>query len=68
LNRFAKSKYSKRRSHELENDETIEQNKKDLFFQPSKKRDKVEMILKGSLDMILSPLPIVKIQIMDGKV
>ena len=41
FNRFAKSKYihtySKRRSHELENDETIEQNKKDLFFQPRKK-------------------------------
>ena len=42
FNRFAKSKYihtySKRRSHELENDETIEQNKKDLFFQPRKKK------------------------------
>ena len=43
FNRFAKSKYihtySKRRSHELENDETIEQNKKDLFFQPRKKKE-----------------------------
>ena len=30
--------------------------------------DKVEKILKGSLDSILSLLPSVKIQIMDGKV
>ena len=29
---------------------------------------KVEKILKGSLDLIPSPLPSVKIQIMDGKV
>ena len=30
--------------------------------------DKVEKILKGSLDLIPSPSPSVKIQIMDGKV
>ena len=29
---------------------------------------KVEKILKGSLDSILSPSPLVKIQIMDGKI
>ena len=30
--------------------------------------DKVEKILKGSLDSILSPSPLVKIQIMGGKI
>ena len=30
--------------------------------------DKVENVLKGSLDLIPSPSPSVKIQIMDGKV
>ena len=30
--------------------------------------NEVEKILKGNLDLIPSPLPLVKIQIMDGKV
>ena len=35
---------------------------------PTASHDKVEKILKGSLDSIPSPTPLVKIQIMGGKV
>ena len=40
-----------------------------MYFVPAgdKKTDKVKKILKGSLDLIPSPSPSVKVQIMDGK-
>ena len=41
---------------------------KSLGFQMQVQEDKVENILKGSLDSIPSPSPSLKIQIMGGKV
>ena len=42
--------------------------KKDCNFKPSYFPIKVEKILKGNLDSILSPSPSMKIQVMGGKI